>query len=571
MSERGGSVAAYIAATLKARGVTRVFGLCGGHVMPLWMALDDAGIAIVDVRDERSAVFMAHAYAEIGGELGVALVTAGPGVTNATTGVANAHVARASVLVLSGVPPRAQEGKGALQDLPHVEMLRPVTRYARTVREPTLVPQELDQAISRCQGFGGEPGPAYVDFPTDVLRSELAPMFWRDEHMAAKPRHALLPDPEAVARAAALLASARRPLAIAGRGARRAGPALTRLLDALPAAYLDTGESRGLVPEGHASFVGAMRAAAMAEADLVLTVGRRLDFQLAYGAPAVFPEARFVRIADTAAELTDNRRGDAEILADADLALEAAAAALRGRSPSADRAWVERLRAEHLRRTQKLRETMRAAPDDAQGRIHPQRLLAHVQEALDGNAIVVADGGDFLSFARVGLSASTWLDPGSLGCLGVGTPFGVGAILAAPGRQVVVLTGDGAFGFSAMELGTVARHRVPLLVVVANNDAWQIEVHDQRSRFGRAVGTQFAATDYAAMARAFGLHAERVARADDLPAALARAVGRLPALLDVVVSPDAVSSDARSGLAVVPDLAPLAAWDDAERRWRERR
>jgi acetolactate synthase-1/2/3 large subunit len=214
---------------------------------------------------------------------------------------------------------------------------------------------------------------------------------------------------------------------------------------------------------------------------------------------------------------------------------------------------------------------MRAAPDDAQGRIHPQRLLAHVQEALDRDAIVVADGGDFLSFARVGIAASAWLDPGSLGCLGVGTPFGVGAILAAPGRQVVVLTGDGAFGFSAMELGTVARHRVPLLVVVANNDAWQIEVHDQRSRYGRVVGTQFAATDYAAMARAFGLHAERVASADELPAAFARALGRLPALLDVVVSPDAVSSDARSGLAVVPDLAPLAAWDDAERRWRERR
>jgi acetolactate synthase-1/2/3 large subunit len=565
------TVATYVATTLKARGVTRVFGLCGGHVMPLWMALDDAGIAIVDVRDERSAVFMAHAYAEIGGGLGVALVTAGPGVTNATTGIANAHVARAGVLVLAGVPPRAQEGKGALQDLPHVAMLQPVTRYARTVREPTLVPQELDCAITRCEGFGGEPGPAYVDFPIDVLRSELAPMFWRGEHMAAKARQALLPHPEAVARAAALLAAAHRPLVIAGRGARRAGPALVRLLDALPAAYLDTGESRGLVPEGHASFVGAMRAAAMAEADLVLTVGRRLDFQLAYGAPAVFPDARFVRIADTVAELIDNRRGDAEILADADLALGAVAAALRSRAPSADLAWVGRLRAEHSRRTQKLREAMRAAPDDAQGRVHPQRLLAHVQEALDRDAIVVADGGDFLSFARVGIAASAWLDPGSLGCLGVGTPFGVGASLAAPGRQVVVLTGDGAFGFSAMELGTVARHRVPLLVVVANNDAWQIEVHDQRSRYKRVVGTQFAATDYAAMARAFGLHAERVASADELPAAFARALGRLPALLDVVVSPDAVSSDARSGLAVVPDLAPLAAWDDAERRWRERR
>jgi acetolactate synthase-1/2/3 large subunit len=306
------------------------------------MALDAAGIAIVDARDERSAVLMAHAYAEVGGGLGVALVTAGPGVTNAMTGVANAHIARASVLVLSGVPPRAQEGKGALQDLPHVEMLRPIVRHARTVREPTLVPQELDEAIARALGHGGEPGPAYLDFPTDTLRATLPPMFWRDEHMAAKPRPPLLPAPDAVAHAADLLCSAHRPLVITGRGARRAGAALRRLLDALPIACLDTSESRGLLAETHPAFVGATRAAAMAQADLVLTLGRRLDFQLGYGAPAVFPEARFVRIADTVAELRDNRRGDAELLADADLALDAIVAGLRGRKPAAERAWHAR-------------------------------------------------------------------------------------------------------------------------------------------------------------------------------------------------------------------------------------
>lgn len=568
MTTLGGPVAAYIAATLKARGVTRVFGLCGGHVMPLWMALDAVGIVLVDARDERAAVFMAHAHAEVGGGLGVALVTAGPGVTNAMTGIANAHVARVSVLVLSSVPPRAQEGKGALQDLPHADMLRPITRYARTVREPALVPQELDAGIARALGHGGEPGPAYVDFPTDTLRAHLPSVFWRDEHMAAKPWPAQPPATDAVARAADLLWAAQRPLVIAGRGARRAGGALARLLEVLPAAYLDTGESRGLVPDDHPSFVGAMRAAAMAQADCVLTVGRRLDFQLAYGAPAVFAQARFVRIADTFAELADNRRGDAEVLADAALALDAIGTAAHGRTPAADTAWLANLRREHAARVRKLREAMRTAPDDAQGRIHPQRLLACVQDVLAGDAIVVADGGDFLSFARTGIAASTWLDPGSLGCLGVGTPFGIGASLAGPGRQVVVLTGDGSFGFSAMELCTVARHRVPLVVVVANNAAWQIEVHDQQQRFGRVVGTKLTDVDHAALARAFGLHAERVARADELPAALQRALAHRPALLDVVVSPEAVSSDAKSGLAIVPDLAPLAAWDDAERRWR---
>jgi acetolactate synthase-1/2/3 large subunit len=200
--------------------------------------------------------------------------------------------------------------------------------------------------------------------------------------------------------------------------------------------------------------------------------------------------------------------------------------------------------------------------------MHPNTLLAHVQDAIGNDAVVVADGGDFLSFARVALQCSAYLDPGSLGCIGVGTVFGIGAKLAAPDRTVAVLTGDGAFGFNAMELDTAARHRVPILVVVANNGAWQIEVHDQAQTHGKVVGTRLQDADHAALARALGLHGERVSRAEDLPAALGRALRNLPALVDVRVSPQATSSDARTGLAWVPDLQPLAAWDEAERRWR---
>src|SRR5512134_212859 len=167
------TVAGVVARFLKARGVDRVFGLCGGHIMPLWMRIDAEGIAIIDVRDERAAVYMAHAYGELTGRPGVALVTAGPGVTNAMTGIANAHVARAPVLVLSGVPPRAQENRGALQDLVHTDLVRSITRAARTVREASLVPQELDAAWTRALGPGGDPGPAYLDFPTDTLRAEV--------------------------------------------------------------------------------------------------------------------------------------------------------------------------------------------------------------------------------------------------------------------------------------------------------------------------------------------------------------------------------------------------------------
>jgi acetolactate synthase-1/2/3 large subunit len=563
------SAAALIARFLKARGVDRVFALCGGHIMPIWMRLDAEGIRLIDVRDERAAVYMAHAHAELTGGLGVAMVTAGPGVTNAMTGIANAHVARAPVLVISGTPPTLQENRGALQDMVHTDFVRPLTRYARTVRKPELVLQELDEAVSRALGQGGEPGPVYLDFPVDTLRGEVPPVLLLPEQLEPKPPIRMLPDPEAVQRAVDLLWSARRPLFISGRGARNAGPQLMCLLDRLKALYLDTGESRGLVPEEHASVVAAMRGSVMTEADLIVTVGRRLDFQLAYGSPSVFGDARFVRIADCAAELRDNRRGAAEILSTVSDALDAILQAAGERAPATDLEWARRVRAKHVERSNKLAVSMNAAEPGSDGLMHPNKLLAALRDGLPKDAVVVADGGDFLSFARVGLPATTYMDPGSLGCIGVGTPFGISASLALPDRTVAVVTGDGSFGFNAMEIDTAARHKAPVLIVVANNGSWAIEVRDQQETFGKVVGTRLQYADHAAMARAFGLHAERVEKAEDLPGAIQRALANRPALLDVLVTPEAVSSDAKSGLAWVPDMQPLAAWDKAEREWRK--
>ncbi|UCD68564.1 MAG: thiamine pyrophosphate-binding protein [Betaproteobacteria bacterium] len=563
------TAAGVIARFLKARGVDRIFALCGGHIMPMWMRADAEGIEIVDVRDERAAVYMAHAHSELTGKLGVAMVTGGPGLTNAITGIANAHVARATVLVLSGVPPRAQENRGALQDISHTELVKSITRYARTVREPALVLQELDEAVSRAFGQGGEPGPVYMDFPTDTLRANVPKPLQMEEHFRAKPRSLLRPNEADVEAAVDLLWSARRPLIISGRGARGAGKELSDFLDRLGAVYLDTGESKGLVDDSHPSVVAAMRGKVMGDADLVVTVGRRLDFQLAYGSPAIFGDARFLRIGDSPLEIRDNRRGAVELFAQPAAALAAIVRNAGGRSPAVDRAWAEGLRAKHQERVEKLRTTMKSAPSDSEGRIHPNRLLAELQERLQNDAVVIADGGDFLSFSRVGLASSAYLDPGSFGCLGVGTPFGIAASLAFPGRQVVVATGDGSFGFNAMEIDTAVRHNAPVLIVVANNGAWQIEVHDQTDTHGKVVGTRLQLADYAQMARAFGMHAERVEKEEDLSQAIERAMANRPALLDVLVSPEARSSDAKTGLAWVPDLQPLVAWDEAERQWRD--
>jgi acetolactate synthase I/II/III large subunit len=562
------SVAGLVARLLKARGVKRVFALCGGHIMPIWMRLDAEGIRIIDVRDERAAVHMAQAHAELTGELGVALVTAGPGMTNAITGIANAHVSRAPVLVMSGASPGAQENRGGLQDLDHTQLVRTITRYARTVREPSLALAELDEAVARAFGDGGEPGPAYIDFPTDTLRAIVPKPLQLEEQLRAKPRPVAFPDPAQIVDAVDLLWSARRVLVISGRGARGAATELTALLDRLGAVYLDTGESRGLVPDTHPAVVGAMRGAVMGDADVVLTVGRRLDFQLAYGSPAVFKSAKFVRIGDISAETRDNRRGAVEILASPVETLRALVQQAGNRVSEVDRNWAARLRSSHEERARKLQQTMSSAPAGSDGRLHPNRVLSALQQAIGNDAVVITDGGDFLSFARVGLSAPLMLDPGPFGCIGIGVPYGIAASLAFPDKPVVVATGDGAFGFNAIEIDTAVRHKAPVLIVVANNGAWQIEVHDQAVTHGKVVGTRLQFSDYAAMARSFGMHAERVETEEQLGPAIERALARRPALLDMVVTPEAISSDAKTGLAWVPDLQPLAAWDDAERSWR---
>jgi acetolactate synthase-1/2/3 large subunit len=559
--------AAWVARFLKARGVDRIFGLQGGHIQPIWDHVARQGIRIIDVRDEGAGVHMAHAHAELTGMLGVAMATAGPGVTNTVTAMCNASLARAPVLLIGGCTSRPQANMGPLQDIPHVDILRPVTRTSRTARVAEQVLRELDEAVARAMGDAGEPGPVYIEIPTDVLRTPVPGELVLDEWMAAKPPRAVPPDSADIALAIDALWSARRPLVITGRGARNAGAEIVRLLDASGALYLDTQESRGLVPADHPSVVGAMRAAAMTDTDMVLVIGRKLDYQLGYGSPAVFPHARFVRIADTAGELIDNRRGQPEILASPALALRAMVEAAGNRKSDVDTSWADGLRRKH-------RERMAAGGTSketvgADGKIHPAAIFDAITAVADPDHIAIADGGDLLSFARVGLGARTYMDAGAFGCLGVGVPFAVAAALACPARQVISVNGDGAFGINAMEIDTAVRHGARAVFIVSNNAAWNIERYDQEANYGgRVVGTTLRHSDYAAMARALGAHGERVEDPARLPEALRRALANAPALVDVVTSQSVISSDARKGLGFVPDFQPLTAWDDAERKRR---
>lgn len=555
-----------IARFLKERMVDRVFGLCGGHILPIWDHIHRLGIRIIDVRDERAAVHMAHAHRELTGRLGVALVTAGPGMTNAVTGIANAHVSRVPILVISGVPPRPQENMGALQAVPQTEMVRPITRYARTISRAEHVLRELDEAVSCSEGHCGEPGPVFIDFPTDLLREKIPETLVDPSRFRVRESAAVIPSTENIQAAVEMLWQATRPLVISGRGTRGAETGLLRILDALGCVYMDTAEGRGLVPEDHPAYMPAMRGRATREADVVLTIGRTLDFQLGYGSRAVFPNAKFVRIGMSASELRGNRRADVELFGSSPEILEALVKTAKGDRPMTDRSWIKEMRSVDRRRRKGLRQKLLETPPGEDGAMHPYQLLGYVQEALKEDAIVVADGGDFLSFSRIALTGSAYLDCGAFGCLGVGVPFGIASALAFPQRQVVVVSGDGSFGFNAIELDTCRRHGARVVFIVANNGGWNIERNDQKQAYGgRIVGTELEGCDYAGLARSLGVHGERIERPEDLPDAIRRAFDLAPAVLDVIVTRDAMSPDAVAGIPGIPDRQALSTWDELEK------
>ena len=558
------TVAQLTAERLEAQGVRRIFGLCGGHIQPLWDAVSRVGIEIVDVRHEAAAVYMAHATAELTGELSVAMVTAGPGLTNAVTAISNAFVARSPVLVISGRAPRPQTGMGAMQDIDQGDLVRPITRLVEQVSERHHVVQRLDKVIAAALGAAtGATGPAYIDFPTDLLDEVVHEA--DIPALAMEPRTATVqaPNAAAVGRAADLIRDATRIVVIGGRSVRTASAELRGFLAETGALYLDSGESRGVIRDDVPGFVPAMRGRAMSEADLVITLGRRLDFQLGYGSPAVFaPTARFLRIGTCFEELGENRRGDVEVHG----STAAVLSALSGAAPSTpDLEWFDDVRASNATRAGKLAATL-ASPDlDADGRMSPNFVVGAVNDLLTDESIAVADGGDVLSFARVGLKPVDYLDCGALGCLGVGVPFAIAAALHRPDVPVIAVIGDGSFGFTAVEVDTAVRHGAKAVFVVVNNEAWNIERHDQVDRFGgNTVGVELPGCRYDLLAQAFGAHGERVEDPGDLADALKRACDNAPAVVDVVVSRHAKSADYLGGLAAVPPRQAVGPWNAAE-------
>jgi len=565
------TVAAAIARFVAAQGVSRVYTLPGSHVKPICSELAHLGIRIVSTRHEGSAVHMAHAEADLTGRIGVAVVTTGPGLTNAVTGIASAYLSRTPVLVMSARVPDPQAGMGALEEVPQADLVRPVCRYVREISDARHVLSGLHLAATMALGSDGPAGPVYVDFAPNLLRQPIADWYLDPHWFTRIVRPVRLPDEENIELAAQLIRNSRRPIAIGGRGVLGAGDALAKFLVTSGCLYLDTRESRGVLPPDNPHSIPALRGRAIAEADLVITLGRRLDFELAYGSSAVFAESvRCLRIGRGVEELSENRCGDVQVCADVGAALERLVN-IGAKPAQADVAWRDELIHANAEKSRPKIHGLHVKPPGADGRMHPLTLIETINRVSDPETISIVDGGDILSFARIGLRAHTYLDLGPFGCLGSGAPYAVAAALAFPARRVIALIGDGSFGFGAMEIETAVRTGARALFIVANNDAWNIERQDQLVKYpGQELGTTLSPARYDLLAQSLGAYGERVERADDLVAALERGLANLPAVIDVAVTRDAVSPDTRSGLANVPPLHATQAWEDAERRMLER-
>jgi acetolactate synthase-1/2/3 large subunit len=522
----GGDVA--LAAVL-GFGVAEMFTLSGGHVFPLYDAAVRAGVRIVDVRHEPTAVFAAEGLAKLTRRLGLAVVTAGPGVTNAVSGITSAYFTGSPVLLLGGRAPTVNWGRGGLQELDHVPILAPVTKYAATAAAPESIAAEVRAAA--LAALTPHRGPAFVDVPMDVLFSpataELPPT-----HRPRGPE----PDPDVVLAAARLLAAAQRPAIIAGTDVYWDGAveALRRAAETLRVPVFANGLGRGCLPADHELAFARTRGLLKREADVVLVAGTPLDFRLGFGD---FGAATVLHAVDHPSRRA--RHAPVAAAPAGDLA-----AILTGLAEATGLA-----RADHERWLSRLRDaeaTARAAEqaqlDADTDPIRPARVYGELRRRLDRDAVVIGDGGDFVSYAGKYIDSyqpGCWLDPGPYGCLGTGLGYAIAARIARPASQVVLLLGDGAAGMSLMDIDTLVRHQLPVVIVVGNNGGWGLEKHPMRAIYGYDVAADLRAeTRYDEVAAALGGAGETVAAAADLGPALDRAFAAgVPYLLNVLTDP----------------------------------
>ncbi len=542
-----------VARALRGYGVTKLFTLSGGHLFSIYDGCRAEGIDIVDVRHEQAAAFAAEGWAKVTRTPGVCALTAGPGVTNGMSAMASAAQNNSPMLVLGGRAPAFRWGQGSLQEIDHVPFVAPVVKRAATAQSTAEIPRLLEEALSAA--VTPHSGPAFIDFPLDQVFGEA------EAGGAAGGGAVSLPEPwtgpgadaAAIDRAAELLRDAERPAIMAGTGLYwgRGEEALHALARELRVPVFLNGLGRGCVPADDELAFSRARSAGLGGADVALVIGVPLDFRLGFG--SAFAEDANVIAIDVAEPLRPHpRRPSAELYG----ALPATLEALRAGAgaPPAERASVRDAWIASLRDIETERRSAEAGElADPRAPLHPMRIYGELAQMLDRDAIVIGDGGDFVSYAgRVvdSYRPGCWLDPGPYGCLGSGPGYALAAKLAHPERQVVLLLGDGAFGFSGMEFDTLARHGVAVVGVIGNNGIWGLEKHPMEAIYGYSVAAELRpGTRYDEVAAALGCHGELVSTPDELRPALERAFAAGgPALVNVLTDPS-IAYPRRSNLA----------------------
>jgi acetolactate synthase-1/2/3 large subunit len=527
--QHGGRLAAEV---LRAHGIETVFTLSGGHLFVLYDGCVQTDIALVDTRHEQTAAFAAEGFAKVTGRPGCAALTAGPGVTNGVSALASARLAGSPMLVIGGRAPQGRWGRGSLQELDHIPIVESVTKTAATATPGSGIVAAVHDALLAART--PHRGPTFVDLPLDAFGPATVDIPRFDPRDAAGAD----PDPAAVKRIADIVGAATRPVVVAGGDVYWAGghEELRAFAEAASVPVFANGLGRGLLPADHRLAFSRARSVALRGADLVVVVGTPLDFRLGFGD---FGDARVVHLADAPEEIGTHAAPTDDIGADLRATLGALAAA--GVEPAAraeHERWIEQLRAEEHRG----REAERPRLESDATPIVPPRIYGELRALLDRDAVVIGDGGDFVSYAGKYIDTfvpGSFLDPGPYGCLGTGPGYALGASRGRPGSQLVLLLGDGAAGFSLGDFDTLVRHRVDVTVIVGNNGIWGLEKHPMHALFGYDVVADLQPeTRYDLVMESLGGHGELVREPAELRSALQRAFATAgPSVVNVLTDP----------------------------------
>lgn len=523
--------------------IRMVFTLSGGHIESILDGFTEYRIRTIDVRHEQAAAMMAHAWSIYTGEPGVCLVTAGPGFTNALTGIVNAYLDNAPLVVLCGRHPLRDDLKGALQEMNQIDMIKPVTKWQATCFDTRRIPEYLSMAFQHATV--GRPGPVFLELPPDILFAEI---HGETVELPDRRRHksSSHPDEAELQEAARLINRAEKPIFIGGSGVGMSGcdDVLKAFIEKAGIPFTLMNNGRGVIPDTHSQsiseggFTGIMTG--LPQADVIIAAGIRFNWLLRFG--QIFSNAKVVRIDIDPHEIDRNRLSDVGLTGDCEIVLDRLLPLIEERDRSA---WADRLRnAYRAFMTTELEQ--RKTPSDP---IHPIRLVAQIQEVFGEEAFYVADGGDTSYYGLAGFmstqKAGVQIPAGSLlGCLGTGIPFSIAAKLAHPDKPVVVLNGDGSFGFNSMEFDTAVRHDIPIICVVNNDCAWGMIKHSQEMSIGpeRCTCADLGLRHYEKMVEGLGGYGELVTKDEEIVPAIRRAIDSgKPACINVITDPTVTS------------------------------